>query len=330
MRTFALSALIVPAICMAQTPAQDGTKTPVITFPTTHHDFGKIGPERKVSYRFKVTNTGKAYLNITRLNPSCGCTYTMMGKWSLAPDESTEVEVSFNPAGFRGPVRKSLQVISDDPANPTVTLTFEADVIQDVIPDTTALFVNDLIRNTTRSTTLRLRSGNGKPVQVKDVKIPGAAYVTAIPRQEGNDVILDITVDAKKISAGKRMGADSISIITTSERNPRIEVAIQWSLKNSVVATPDRVAWVEAAGKAYRQNINLKQVDGRAFRVISARSSNPAIKVEGLGKGAASQHEIALILGADAKAGTYNEQVVLTLDDADQSEITIRASAVLR
>lgn len=323
-----ISALFLPAICIAQTA--DPARTPVITFPTTHHDFGKIGPDHKVSYRFKVSNTGNAYLNITRLSPSCGCTYTMLGKWSLAPGEATEIEVSFNPAGFRGAVRKSLQVVSDDPANPNVTLTFEAEVIQDIIPDTTALFLNDLPKNSVRSTTLRLRSGNGKPVQVKEVKIPGATYITAIPRQEGNDVVLDISVDARKITSGRRMGADSVSIITTSERNPRIEVGVQWSLRNLVIATPDRVAWVEAAGKAYRQAITLKHVDGKSFKVLSARTTNPALRVEGLGKAAATQQELAIVLGADAKPGTYNEQVVLTLDDPDQPELILRASAVLR
>ena len=49
-------------------------QAPVITFDKTHQDFGRISPERKVSAKFKVSNTGNAYLNITQVRPSCGCT----------------------------------------------------------------------------------------------------------------------------------------------------------------------------------------------------------------------------------------------------------------
>ena len=115
--------LLAPVVCLAQA-------APHISFEASHFDFGKISADTKVSHRFKVTNTGQAPLNITRLNPSCGCTSTVLGKWTLAPGESTDIEVTFNPAGFRGLSRKSIQVVSDDPASPTSTLTFEADVVR--------------------------------------------------------------------------------------------------------------------------------------------------------------------------------------------------------
>ena len=92
MKELATLAIAVPVACIAQTP--------VITFEKTHHDFGKIGGDRKVSYRYKVTNTGQATLNISRLKPACGCTSTVLGKWSLAPGEQTEIEISFDPKGW--------------------------------------------------------------------------------------------------------------------------------------------------------------------------------------------------------------------------------------
>ena len=56
MKARAFLLLAVPAICLAQGPA--------ITFEKLHHDFGKISPDRKISYRFKVTNTGGADLTL--------------------------------------------------------------------------------------------------------------------------------------------------------------------------------------------------------------------------------------------------------------------------
>lgn len=324
MKTLAALALVVPVVCAAQTQA------PIITFEKNHHDFGKITGDRKVTYRFKVTNTGTAVLNITRLNPSCGCTSTVLGKWSLAPSESTEVEASFDPHGFRGQVRKSIQVISDDPANGTVTLTFEAEVIQDIMPSTTVVFFYDLQRTATKTSTVRLASGNGQPVKVKETKAPGASYLSATVKTEGNDAILNLEMDGRKISAGKQRGVDALTVVTSSERMPIITINVQWELKASVVANPERVAWAESAGKTLRSPVSLKQSEGKPFRITDYKSSNPSITLEGVGKASAAEQAFQVVLSSKAKAGTYNENVILFLDDPNQPEVTLRVSAILR
>lgn len=322
MRAFASLALVAPIVCAAQAP--------VITFEKTHHDFGKIGIDRKVTYRFKVVNTGQATLNITRLNPSCGCTSTILSKWSLEPGETTEVEVSFDPRGFRGKVHKSIQVISDDPGNGATTLTFEAEVVQDVMPSTTTVFFYDLPRTVAKKTTVRLASGNGQPVRVKETKAPGAPYLSAAVKSEGNDALLEISLDGRKIPPRKQRGVDSLAVITTSTQAPVITLTVQWEVKASVTATPERVAWVESAGKELRSTLMIKQVEGKGFRVLKAKSSSPLIKVEGTGKDGAPQQELQVVLSASAKPGTYNESVVLFLDDPSQPELTLRVSAILR
>jgi hypothetical protein len=254
----------------------------------------------------------------------------MLGKWSLAPGESTEVEASFNPAGFRGPVRKSLTVTSNDPVNPSVTLTFEADVIQEIVPDPSTLFFQDLLRSGIKKAVVRLKSGNGHPVQVKEIKAPGAPYLSAIARTEGNDAILDVSLDGQKIPQNKQTGADALTVITTSERTPVISIFVQWDLKPMVTATPERVGWVEAAGKELNATVVLKHIDGKPFRVLSGKATHPALSVEGLGKASAAQHDLRIVLAPTAKPGTYNESIVLSLDDPNQSELTLRVTAILR
>jgi hypothetical protein len=90
------------------------------------------------------------------------------------------------------------------------------------------------------------------------------------------------------------------------------------------------VAWVEPAGKALKTLVSLKQSEGSPFRVLEARSSNPLIKVEGVGKASAAQQELQVSLSASAKPGSYVETVTLLLDDPNQPELTLRVSAVLR
>jgi hypothetical protein len=322
-------ALLVPALCLAQPPAP-ARDQPHIVFEATHHDFGRIGPDTKVSHRFKVTNTGKAYLNITHLNPSCGCTSTVVGKWSLAPNESTEIEVTFNPAGFRGLNRKSLQVVSDDPGYPTQTLTFEATVVRDITPSTESIFFQDLVRSAPRKASVRLESGNGKPVQIKQAKAEGAPWLGIGSRQDGLNAWVDLTLDGSKVPAGKLVGADLVTVRAGNPKESVITLTVQWEMRASVTATPARVAWADAAGKEQRTQVVLKQVENRPFRIVSWKSTNPVLRLETAGKTAAAQHELQVILSAKAKAGMYNEKLLLTLDDPDQSELEIRVSASLR
>ena len=316
--------LLAPAICLAQSPAQ-----PHITFDAMHHDFGKIGPEAKVTHRFKVSNTGKAFLNISRLNPSCGCTSTVVGKWSLAPGESTEIEATFNPSGFRGLSRKSIQVVSDDPTYPTQTLTFEADVVRDIQPSTEAVFFQDVVRTSPRKASVKLEPGNGQPVKVSEVKASDAPWLQISTRKEGASAWVDLVLDGRKVPAGKTVGADMVVVKASNPKPSVINLNVQWEMRATVLATPVRVAWAETAGKELRATVSLKQADNKPFRILSSKTTNPVLKVEGLGKAAAPRHELQVVLSSSAKAGMYNEKILLTLDDPDQPELELRVTAAL-
>ncbi len=322
-----LSALLFAPVLLAQAPAP----APVLHFEKTHHDFGRITADKKVSAKYKVTNTGKAFLNITHINPSCGCTSTMLGKWSLAPGESSDLEANFDPKGNRGVVRKSIQVTSNDPKNPVVTLTMEADVVQEIMPSTTAVFFTEVPRSTPRKAVVRLASGNGQPVQVAEVKIPGAPYFSSVVRSEGLDALIELTFDGRRVPAGQFRGVDAVTIRTSSANQPTLGISAQWELKSVVTSKPDRVTWVDATGSEHRGPLTLSHAEGKPFAITGVKSSNPLlIKVEGLTKKSASSHDLLVILSASAKAGSLNERLTFTTDLAEQPEVEVRVAAILR
>jgi len=325
-----IALVLVSAICVAQ-PA------PRITFEALHYDFGKIPTDNKVTHQFKVTNTGQAPLNITRVHASCGCTSTVAGKWTLAPGETTEVEVTFNPAGYRGPVRKSVQVTSDDPANPDITLTFEAECIQEIMPSTTSVFFQDVVRTTPRKASVKLVSGTGKPVKLVRAEAKAAPWLKADCRPDGNDAWVDITLDGTRIPPDRTLGADAIFVTTENPKVPNITLTVQWELRPFVTAEPLRVAWSEPAGKELRTTVVLKQVDNKPFRILAAKTTNPkllTVELPPSGQEPSPSQEIQVILGKEAAKGLYTEKVMLTLapvgDDKARTELEVRVSAALR
>ncbi len=304
-------------------------QAPVIHFDKVHHNFGRITPDRKVAAKYRVTNTGNAFLSITQVRPSCGCTYTMLGKWSLAPGEATEIEAMFDPKGLKGGVRKSIEVVCNDPKTPTVSLTLEAEVVQEIMPSVESVYFHHTLKSAIARSQVRYASGNGEPVQITEVKAPGAPFLSFNHRIEGKDTVLDIAFDGRKVAAGQYRGVDQATVRFTNPRLSQLPLNIQWDLKPSILATPAEVVFQDAAGQELRQKLSLKQADGRAFKVTEARPSLPGLRVEGLNQKGGTV-ELTLVLPANQKPGRYSEVLALNTDDPDQPELTIRVVVLLK
>jgi hypothetical protein len=304
-------------------------QAPVISFDKVHHDFGRITPDRKVSAKYRVTNTGNAYLNITQVRPSCGCTYTMLGKWSLAPGESTEMEATFDPRGVKGMVRKSIEVVCDDPKTPTVRLTLEAEVVQEIMPSVDSLYFHQAPKSAISRSQIRYTSGNGEPIQIADTKAPGAPFLTFAYRTEGKGALLEVAFDGRKVPLGQLRGVETATVRFANPRVTQLPLNIQWDLKPSIQVSPVEVVFQDTAGKESRQKLTLKQAEGHSFRVTGARFSLPGMRVEGLDQKAGSM-ELTVILPATVKAGRYTEVLTLSTDDPDQPELTVRVVALLK
>lgn len=105
-------------------------KKAVIVADTTVYDFGEIKEEGGiVSCVFKINNAGEAPLVITRVITPCGCTTTEWTKEPIAPGESGEIKVSYNPAGRPGPFTKILSIYSNG-KNGSYALTIRGKVLQ--------------------------------------------------------------------------------------------------------------------------------------------------------------------------------------------------------
>jgi hypothetical protein len=304
-------------------------QAPAITFDKTHHDFGRIPPDRKVAAKYHVTNTGNAYLSITQVRPSCGCTYTMLGKWSLAPGESTDIEATFDPRGVKGLVRKSIEVVCNDPKTPNISLSLEAEVVQEIMPSVESVYFHQAPKTTPARSQIRYASGNGEAVQIVDVKAPGAPFLTFAYRSEGKDVVLEVAFDGRKAPAGQQRGVETAQVRFTNPRLTQLPLNIQWDLKPSITASPVELVFQGAAGQAQSQKLTLKQVDGRPFRVLGTRPSLQGMRVDGLNQKAGTL-ELTVTLPADMKVGRYNEVLALTTDDPDQPELTVRVVALLK
>lgn len=68
-----------------------------MTFDKVDHDFGSIKEDTDNKVLFKVNNTGKYPLIISRVSASCGCTSPKKPTAPIAPGKSDVIEVVFHP-----------------------------------------------------------------------------------------------------------------------------------------------------------------------------------------------------------------------------------------
>jgi hypothetical protein len=120
------------AVCLnlmgQDAPAAAKASAPKIQFSETTFNFGKVQPTNALRHDFIVTNVGTALLEITAVQPGCGC--TTAGAWDkqIEPGKTGKIPIQFNPANFAGPVSKAVTVTCNDPAQATHYLQIQATI----------------------------------------------------------------------------------------------------------------------------------------------------------------------------------------------------------
>jgi len=191
-------------------------------------------------------------------------------------------------------------------------------------------FFLDVQRTQGRKGTVRLQSGNGQPVGITSVKAPGAPYLAATWRNEGNDAVVEVTLDGQKAPSGRLHGLDNLVIQTTNPRFGSIPIQVQWAIQPTVVASPDRVAWSEAPGAVLTRPVTLSHVRNKPFRITGVKTTQDGLlSVSGVGPASAAAHRVTVTFKGQ-KEGFFNERITFLLDDPEQPELELRVSVVLQ
>jgi uncharacterized cupredoxin-like copper-binding protein len=102
---------------------------PKVSVQQLTHDFGDVNVGDIVKHTYIITNNGGDLLKILDVRASCGCTAAKPEKNELKPGESTDLVVTFNSKGRKGPQNKTVTVVTNDTETPNLTLSFKCNVI---------------------------------------------------------------------------------------------------------------------------------------------------------------------------------------------------------
>ena len=101
---------------------------PKMVLDTNMYNFGKIKKGQNVNVNFTISNTGKNDLLIRRVKSNCVCILTKLEKSTLKTGESAKLSAEFRTEGRTGEQLKSIEIITNDPIKPNVTLIIKGEI----------------------------------------------------------------------------------------------------------------------------------------------------------------------------------------------------------
>ena len=105
-------------------------KKPKIFFEHPDFHFGTVYKGSKVEHVFKFKNQGNNTLEIKKVKPSCGCTAAVLSNDTILPGNTGEIKTTFNSGNYKGNVKKTIAVISNDPDTPSYKLAISGEIVE--------------------------------------------------------------------------------------------------------------------------------------------------------------------------------------------------------
>lgn len=140
--------------------AQADLKIPAETF-----DFGIMPQNAKVTGGYWLISSGTDTLRISDVKPGCGCTKAPLNTNTLAPGDSTFLEISFNSKQYKGNIRKGIRISSN---------------------------AAETIRNISLAGTVQIQMDSTKPVIVRPYKLDISQF-SAQPREQMKFTLENVT-----------------------------------------------------------------------------------------------------------------------------------------
>ena len=227
-----------PAPVVVVTSTNDAA--PKIQFATPIYDFGRVKGGEAVKFDFIFTNTGNALLELTAVQPGCGC--TTAGEWSrkVEPGQTGHIPIQFNAGGYSGAVTKGITVTCNDKSQPTVALQIKGTIWKpvDVIPQYAMLNgTADALVNAT--SIVRIVNNEEAPLTLSEPEINNPLFATEVKTKEPGKEYEVVIRLAKPLEAGNANGV--ITFKSSSTNVPTVSINAVAMLQPTFLTTPPTV-----------------------------------------------------------------------------------------
>jgi predicted Zn-dependent protease len=295
---------------------------PKIVIEPMEYDFGETTQGAVVKHTFVVKNMGDAPLEITA-RPSCGCVTPYFDK-VIEPGKEGKIEAELRTAGFRGAQIKTIQVTSNDPDNPNLTLrlTTTIRVAIEVKPSEQIPIV--LKTNAPTVQEAEIVSNTDEPLEVQEVRVnvPFARAETQKIDDKRTKVIITVSPEAP---AGRN--AILVTARTNSTAMPQVNIALNY--EKGIIVTPTTVFFgaINASTPLPVERVVTVSRADKGFQVKRFEVDDPNIEVRHEATEDGKQHRFILRYKGGWQTGTVRKNLLIETDDPQQSTLRVSLMA---
>jgi len=319
----------------------DGSR---IRFDATEHDFGSIMDVSTYDTVFRFANTGVAPLVIEQVKAGCGCTTPALEKKVFAPGESSEIAVTFKPRGG-GRQTKRITVFTNDPVEPTVTLSIKADITPFVTATPKMVRFQNARTGAGQQAVVRLEAIDPE-FSIRRAYVTGLAAkyfgVQVLPRPEGittgpRNVLVSLSPEAPwgmqyatlnlDVNGRPEPGGEPVSHTAKVTVNAKVSGTL------SANATMFQVGIVEP-GETFSKTVVLRHTQGKPFNVLGVaidRGTVDDMRVEFMPAPDRDDSWLLVLTGTPARTEqAVRGEVEITTDVDGEEEISMRIGGMAR
>jgi hypothetical protein len=302
--------------------ATAATAAPRLACDAPVHDFGATENTEAVRHVFRLRNDGDAPLHVDRVRACCGAAAAISAT-NLAPGATAEVTVRLSLLGRSGPQRKSLFVVSDDPAQPFYRLQFTGTSISriELTPDGVDFGALDERGAAERAVVVAARGDTG--FRVTRAACSERAFAVRWRALEAGRRYEVRVATVPPLPSGFIRG--TVRVETDLPGAPPLEFLATASVEGEWVVAPRVIAWPRAGGaEPLTRYVALRRRNGAPFRVLAAEPPSDALSVHVAPLGA---HGYRLTVTGPATADVGGRSLTVHTDIHGLEELTVPFTA---
>lgn len=209
---------------------------PVMVVAATTFDAGNVNKGDLIKHDFMVENKGKGTLEITHVQPACGCTVTEFDK-QIAPGKSGKITATLNTTNFSGPIQKMISVTTNDLKMSNFQLTLKATVkaILNVAPSEYQQF-GLVFKGQPLEKVFTIKSEDGSPFQINQINADDPTLKYEMKMAADNK-----SAEFKvQLPADHAVGPISgrFTLTTTHPKAPTLTIAVYGTIREPLTVYP--------------------------------------------------------------------------------------------
>ncbi|HEV7504044.1 MAG TPA: DUF1573 domain-containing protein [Thermoanaerobaculia bacterium] len=324
------AAFLVAAVLFA-----DGKPKAVVAEPIK--DVGTVAKGEKATADFVIRNDGDAVLEITNVQPSCGCTVAEYDK-TVAPGKTGKVHAVVDTASFSGPIAKGVTVFTNDPALPQIELTLQAKVEPYInVKPGYARYITVQGEPQEGNIVQTLWTTDDTPMDIVKAESPWpyltvtyreATAAERMPEVKGKQWKVEMKLSNNEAKVGPLM--ESVTIYTTHPKQKIVQIPVSGFVRPILAVTPPVGNYGEIELKEpLKRSVIVKNYATEPIKLTSVDTSLKGVqaKIEPLKEG--REYTIQVTLDPSLGKGPFHGKLTLHTDSAKVPQLDVEIKGTI-